>query len=237
VTNGSYVTVRTLQPGPGRGRVGSRDCSNLLLGPTAPAPGAYDFCDLPGAALTQAALAGPMHEADLSGAELGRARLNNIMFDGSAMGGVVATGADFSGVSMIATSAPRLTMPTTLIRGAQLRASRLDDADFKGSTISDSTFAASSLRGATFSGDTFDKVDLGFSRLPKSKLDRVDALSHDVPKGRRNSLFLADLTQATLKGSKWADDESGERPWQWATLCQTILPADATVSGDRDCPR
>jgi uncharacterized protein YjbI with pentapeptide repeats len=128
-------------------------------------------------------------------------------------------------------------MPTTLIRGAQLRASRLDDADFKGSTISDTTFAASSLRGATFSGGTFDKVDLGFTRLPKAKLDRVDALSHDIPKGRRSSLFLSDLTQATLKGSKWADDESGERPWQWATLCQTILPADATVSGDRDCPR
>jgi uncharacterized protein YjbI with pentapeptide repeats len=138
---------------------------------------------------------------------------------------------------MIAASAPRLTMPTTLIRGAQLGADSLDDADFKGSTISDTTFAAASLRRATFSDATFDKVDLGFAQLPKAKLDRVNAVSHDRRRDRRSSLFLADLTGATLKGSQWEDDEAGERPWEWATLCDTILPADATVSGDRDCPR
>ena len=33
-TTGSYVTVRTLQAGPGRGRVGSRDCSDLVLSAT-----------------------------------------------------------------------------------------------------------------------------------------------------------------------------------------------------------
>ena len=54
---------------------------------------------------------------------------------------------------------------------------------------------------------------------------------------RRSSLFLADLTAATLAGSEWDDDEAGDRPWQWATLCDTALPADARVSGDRDCPR
>jgi uncharacterized protein YjbI with pentapeptide repeats len=201
-TNRSYVTVRTVQPGPGRGRVGGRDCSNLALGPTAPLPGAYDFCDLPGAVLTQAALSGPMREADLTGAELGHAGLNGIVFDGSAMGGVVASGAAFNGVSIIAASAPRLTMLTTLIGGAKLRASRLDDANFNGSTISDTTFAAASLRSAVFTGSTFDKVDLGFARLPKASLERVDALSHDRQQGRRSSLFLADLTEATLKDSK-----------------------------------
>ena len=232
-TTGSYVTVRTLQPGPGRGRVGSRDCSDLVLSPTSPGPAGYDFCDLPGAVLTQAALSGPMREADLTGADLANAGLKDIVFDGSAMGGLVATGADFNGVSMIAAFAPRLTMPTTLIRGARLQAASLDDADFNGAAISDTTFAAASLRLATFSDATFDRVDLGYARLPKAKLDRVNAVSGD----RRSSLFLADLIGATLKGSKWEDDEAGERPWEWATLCDTILPADATVSGDRDCLR
>src|SRR6202042_2320999 len=72
----TYVTVRTLQPGPGRGRVGSHDCSNMVLGPTSPGPAGYDFCDLPGAVLTQAALSGPMRDADLSGADLTNAGLN-----------------------------------------------------------------------------------------------------------------------------------------------------------------
>jgi uncharacterized protein YjbI with pentapeptide repeats len=93
------------------------------------------------------------------------------------------------------------------------------------------------LRRATFSRGTFDKVDLGFARLAKAKLDGVTART---PTGkRRTSLFLANLTGATLAGSDsdWDGDEAGERPWQWATLCDTIMPAGATVSGDRDCPR
>jgi uncharacterized protein YjbI with pentapeptide repeats len=237
LTTGSYVTVRTLQAGPGRGRVGSRDCSDLVLSPKSPGPAGYDFCDLPGAVLTQAALSGPMREADLTGAELGDAGLNAIVFDGAAMGAAVATGADFNGVSMIDTFAPRLTMPKTLIRGGQLRAASLDNADFKGATISDTTFAATSLRRATFSDATFDKVDLAYTRLAKARLDRVGAVSPDPHRGRRSSLFLADLTGATLKGSEWDDDEAGDRPWQWATLCDTLLPAGAAVSGDRDCPR
>lgn len=236
-TTGSYVTVDTLQPGPGRGRVGSRDCSDVVLSATTPAAGGYDFCDLPGAVLTQAGLSGPMHKADLTGAKLGGAGLDGMVFDGAAMGGVLATGADFNGVSMIQAFAPRLTMLKTLIRDARLRAASLDDADFTGATISETTFATAPLRRATFSGATFDKVDLGFARLAKAKLDRVGAMSSDPHRGRRSSLFLADLTGATLKGSEWDDDEAGDRPWQWATLCDTILPADAVASGDRDCPR
>ena len=99
------------------------------------------------------------------------------------------------------------------------------------------TFAASSLRRAKFSDATFDKVDLGYARLSDAKLDRVDAVSSDPRRARRSSLFLADLTDATLAGSEWDDDEAGDRPWQWATLCNTVMPADAVVSGDRDCPR
>ncbi len=237
LTTGSYVTVDTLQPGPGRGRVGSRDCSGAVLSATTPAPGGYDFCDLAGAVLTQAALPGPMREADLTGAELGSAGLNGVVLDGAAMAGTVATGAQFNGVSMIAVFAPRLTMPETLIRGARLRAASLDDADFTGTTISDTTFAASSLRRATFSDATFDKVDLGYAALAKARLDRVRAVSSDPARGRRSSLFLADLTGATLGGSAWDSDEAGDRPWHWATLCHTVLPPDAVVSGDRDCPR
>ena len=73
-TNGSYVTVDTLQVGPGRGRVGSRDCSDLLLSVRPAAGATYDFCDLAGAVLTQATLAGPMREADLTGADLDQRR-------------------------------------------------------------------------------------------------------------------------------------------------------------------
>ena len=237
LTTSSYVTVDTLQPGPGRARVGSRDCSGVVLSATTPTPDGYDFCDLPGAVLTRAALSGPMREVDLTGAELGGAGLSGLVLDGAAMGGAVATGADFNGVSMIDAFAPRLTMPKTLIRGARLRAARLDEANFTGTTISESTFAAASLRRATFSDATFDKVDLGFVRLAQAKLDHVDAVSSDPHRGRRSSLFLADLTGATLADSEWDDDEAGDRPWQWATLCNTVLPADAIVSGDRDCPR
>ncbi len=237
LTTSSYVTVRTLQPGPGRGRVGSRDCSGVVLSATTPPPGGYDFCDLPGAVLTRASLSGPMREADLTGAELGGAGLSGIVLDAAAMGGAVATGAAFNGVSMIGAFAPRLTMPNTLIRGAQLRATRLDEADFTGATISDTTFAASSLQRAAFSDATFDKVDLGYARLAKARLERVNAVSSDPTRGRRSSLFLTDLTGATLAGSRWDNDEAGDHPWEWATLCSTVLPADAMVSGDRDCPR
>ncbi|HEX4729848.1 MAG TPA: pentapeptide repeat-containing protein [Solirubrobacterales bacterium] len=237
LTNGSYVTVDTLQVGPGRGRVGSRNCSDLLLGPTAPVPAGYDFCDLAGAVLTRASLSGPMHEADLTGAVLGDAKLSGIVFDGAALGGAVMTGAEMASVSMIDASAPRLTLPKTLLRSPKLRAANLDQADFAGDTISDGTFAASSLRRANFGEATFDKVDLGYARLAGADLAGVEALSPDPRRPRRSSLFLADLTGATLAGSEWADDEAGERPWQWATLCDTVLPADAEVSGDRDCPR
>jgi hypothetical protein len=68
-------------------------------------------------------------------------------------------------------------------------------------------------------------------------LNGVNAVTHDRTHSRRSSLFLADLTGATLKGSRWDLDEAGEHPWQWATLCDTILPANAGASGDRDCPR
>jgi uncharacterized protein YjbI with pentapeptide repeats len=236
-TNGSFVTVATLQPGPGRGRVGSRDCSDLTLGVPAPVPGGYNFCDLAGAVLTKAKLSGSIRDADLSGAVLTGADLTGAELDASALGGVDLTGAELANVSLVGASAPRLTMPKTALRGSVWRATNLDDANFAGDTIADSIFAASSLTRATFTNATLGKVDLAYTGLEGAKLDGVDAAGSDRGRPRRSSLFLADLTGATLAGSKWNDDESGERPWTWATLCDTVLPADATVSGNRDCPR
>jgi len=236
-TNGSYVTVDTVQPGPGRGRVGSRDCSDLLLGVPAPAAGGYNFCDLAGAVLTRAKLSGAIREADLSGAVLASAELKGAIFDASALGGADLTGAELESVSLIGASAPRITLPKTSLRQSQWRAANLDEANFAGATIADSTFAASSLRRADFGDATLGKVDLAFTDLAGAHLDRVEAAGSDRGRPRRSSLFLADLTGANLANSKWNDDESGERPWTWSTLCGTVLPADATVSGDRDCPR
>jgi uncharacterized protein YjbI with pentapeptide repeats len=237
--DGAYVNVDTLQPGPGRGRVGSRDCSDLLLSAKQQPVGGYKFCDLAGAALTRASLSGAtgevdMRDVDLTGAELEGAELDEVKFDGGALAGVDATGADFDGVTMIDATAPRLTMPKTRLSGDRLRGTDLDGADFSGSVIAGGTFATSSLRKANFSKATLASVDLGFTRLTGAQLDGVNA---EPAADDHSSLFLADLTDATLADSHWPDDEEGERPWQWATLCRTKMPADSAISGDRDCPR
>jgi uncharacterized protein YjbI with pentapeptide repeats len=238
LTNGSFVTVDTLQPGPRRGRVGSRDCSDLTLGVPPPPTGAYNFCDLAGAVLTRARLSGAARDVDLSGAALEGAELKEAIFDGGSLGGADLTGAELEKASLIGASAPHLTMPKTPLRLSQWRAANLDEGNFAGDTIADTTFAASSLRRANFANATLGKVDLAYTNLAGARLDGVNAAGSDRDRPRRSSLFLADLTGATLAGSKWNDDESGERPWRWATLCETVLPADAiTFDGDRDCPR
>jgi uncharacterized protein YjbI with pentapeptide repeats len=237
--DGAYVTVDTLQPGPGRGRVGSRDCSDFLLSATQQPAGGYKFCDLVGAALTRAALSAgtgevDMRDVDLTGAKLEGAELDEAKFDGGALAGVDATGADFDSVTMIAANAPRLTMPKTRLSGARVRGTDLDGADFSGAVIAGGTFATSSLRKALFTKATIASVDLAYTQLTGARLDGVNA---KPAADDHSSLFLADLTDATLAGSKWPVDEEGEIPWQWATLCRTKLPAGARESGDRDCPR
>jgi uncharacterized protein YjbI with pentapeptide repeats len=233
-TDGSYVAVDTLQVGPGRGRVGSRDCSGLLLSRPPAAGETYDFCDLAGAVLTQAGIGGFMRESDLSGADLANADLGGLDLDGSAAGGAVLTGAELGGLSLIAASAPRLQVHKTRLIGAQLRSTDLDDADFGASVISQTTFATASLRRAVFSEADFEHVDLGLTDLAGAHLDGVDAGT--PPDDNPSSLFLADLTGATLADSTWADDEEGNRPWRWATLCGTAMPPGVD-GGDRDCPR
>ncbi len=234
-THRSYVAVDTLQAGPGRGRVGSLDCSDRPITADAAGGRGYDRCDLPGAALAQADLGGSFLKADLTGAELTDAGLDATRFDGAALGGVDAQGASFRAVSLFQAHAPRLTMPETLISSGALRAASLDEADFRGATISDTTFATASMRRARFTGATLDKVDLGFGRLAGARLDRVTATAQDVRASRRTTLFLADLTSATLRASTWDPDEAGEIPWAWATLCRTTMPDGAVV--DDDCPR
>jgi uncharacterized protein YjbI with pentapeptide repeats len=237
-TNRSYVSVDTLQPGPGHGRVGSRDCSDLALTPTAPAPDGYDLCDLPGAVLTQAELSGPMLDVDLSGADLEEAGLGGIKFDGARLAGANLTRARLGGISLIAAFAPRLTLPETSLGGAVLRSADLDEADFEGSVISDSIFAAASLRRAKFSDAKLVHVDLAYTDLAGARLDHTTALSPDLKRPTNSSLFLADLSGATLADSHWDREESGDIPWQWATLCDTTLPADPGpgIDGNRDCP-
>jgi uncharacterized protein YjbI with pentapeptide repeats len=233
-TNGSYVAVDTLQVGPGRGRVGSRDCSGVLLKRPPAAGDTYDFCDLAGAVLTQAGIGGFMREADLSGADLANADLGGLSLDGSAAGGAVLSGAELGGISLIAGNAPRLTARKTRLTGAQLRSTDLDEANFAASVIGSTTFATSSLRRAVFSEADFERVDLGLTNLAGAHLDGVDAGT--PPDDNPSSLFLADLTGASLADSTWADDEEGNRPWQWATLCGTAMPP-GVEGGDRDCPR
>jgi uncharacterized protein YjbI with pentapeptide repeats len=235
-TNGSYVTVDTLQRGPGRGRVGARNCSDLLLSAEKPTPGKYDFCDLAGAVLNKASLAGTMRESDLTGAELSGAGLVNLDLAGSALGDADLTAAKLENTSLYAAWAPKLTLPKTRVAGAEWRGANFDEANFAGDTIADMTFATSSLRGANFDDARLNKVDLANTGLQGAKFERVNALSTDPQSARRTSLFLADLTGATLADSKWSDEESGDRPWQWSILCHTVLPRDAGISGDRDCP-
>jgi uncharacterized protein YjbI with pentapeptide repeats len=233
-TDGSYVAVDTLQVGPGRGRVGSRDCSGVLLKRQPAAGETHDFCDLAGAVLTQAGIGGFMREADLSGADLANADLGGLTLDGSAAGGAVLTGAELGGISLIAANAPRLMVRKTRLIGAQLRSADLDEANFEASVIADTTFATSTLRRAIFSEADFERVDLGLTNLAGAHLDGVDAGT--PPDDNPSSLFLADLTGATLADSTWADDEEGNRPWRWATLCDTAMPPGVD-GGDRDCPR
>lgn len=104
--------------------------------------------------------------------------------------------------------------------------------------ISDSIFAAASLRRANFSDAKLVHVDLAYTDLPGARLDHVSALSPDPKHPTNSSLFLADLTGATLEDSHWDREESGDIPWQWATLCDTTLPVDPGpgIDGNRDCP-
>jgi uncharacterized protein YjbI with pentapeptide repeats len=233
LTPRSYVTVSTLQRGPGRGRVGSLDCSRVaLLAANARLDG-LTFCDLAGAELTTAEIGSrPMRDADLSGAVIERGAMTGVTLDGSSLGGLDADGAIFTNVNLFDAFAPALSLADGVINGSQMQAASLNDVNLARTKLYNaSTFAATPMRRAVFSDAELDHTDLAFTDLVGSAFDGVRARNHA-------SLFGADLKRATLADSTWDVDEAGEVPWTWATLCSTTMPpAAAGVSGDRDCPR
>ena len=226
----SYVTVSTLQKGPGRGQIGKYDCSHVALVTGARASG-QDYCDLAGAALGNAALGERfMRRADLTGALLDQSSVIAVTLDGSTLAGVSAQGAAWSNVGLFMADAPSLDLSHSGVHGSRLLAADLTGLRFAGGQMDDSALAGAPLRGAVFTGSTLDHPDLAYTDLRGGRLDGVTATNHP-------SLFLSDLTSATLAGSSWTVDESGELPWTWATLCQTTMPEGALIGGDRDCPR
>jgi uncharacterized protein YjbI with pentapeptide repeats len=231
-TDRSYVTVATLQRGRSRGRVGRYDCSRVALVPDSTRLSGLDFCDLTGATLNTAAL-GPttMRDADLTGATIERGRLDGLNLDGAALAGVEATGATVVGGRMLAASAPGLTLSDASVTGTLMQARNLSDASFARTDLNDTVrFATATMLRATFDDATLDHTDLGFANLMGASLKRVRATE--------STLFLADLTHASLADSTWTDDEEGELPWLWATLCDTTMPPrSGGIGGNRDCPR
>lgn len=221
-TTQSYVTVDTLQAGPGRGRVGSLDCSDRPVVPG----GGYDFCDLAGATLDHAELVGPMSDVDLSGASLESSTVSGTILSGSALGSVDADYATFTDVTAVQAHAPELSLAHGALNGSHLRAATLAGANFAGTNIADTTFATTPMRGAILTKARITHVDFGYAGLAHAQLD-------DLTVERENSLFMADLTDATLKGPRWPRDESGDVPYEWATLCRTTLPEGAVDT--RDC--
>lgn len=233
LTERSYVTVSTLQKGPGRGRVGQYDCSRIALVAVSARLDGLTFCDLAAATLSTAALgARPMRDADLTGAAIDRGSLTAVILDGAALAGVEASGATFTNVTMFEASAPALSLPDGVVSGSFLLASNLNDVDLSRTKLYNSTTLASApMRRAILSDAELDHTDLAFADLAGARLDGVTSTNH-------SSLFLSNLTGATLADSTWDVDEAGEPPWTWATLCSTTMPrASGGISGDRDCPR
>jgi len=227
----SYVTVDQLQAGPGRGQVGKVDCADR---PVIAGTASLAHCDLAGAALVHAELSGaPMTMADLSGAILTRANLTGVVLDGAAMGSVIARRATLWDVRMAQVTAPGIKLAGAKIQGF-LRAATLEGASFRDARLFSTTFAGTPMRGATFRGAVFDGqrdsgVDLAYTDLRRADL-AVQAVNAPT------SLFMADLTHATLKGpATWPPDTSGQIPWTWAVQCDTTLPSGEVL--DRDCPR
>ena len=230
----SLVTPATLQPGPGRGRIGSEDCSGRFL----VAAFLATSCYLPGAYLAHMDLSDVNFvRANLDGAVLRAANLHAAQMGGAEMGSVDASASSWDEVIMPQAIAPELDLSGANVYG-RLRAKTLADATFSSATITSTTFAGTPMRGAKFddalfTGSSSTGVDLAYTDLRGADLGvyRVDSPA---------SLFMADLTNASLKGrAVWPPDSSGANPpWQWATLCHTTLPdAFRNVVDNRDCPR
>jgi uncharacterized protein YjbI with pentapeptide repeats len=233
-----YVTVKTLQSGPGRGRVGMYDCSRLALTPTPPQP--LDFCDLTGAELSNAIFTATfLRESSLTGATLDASRIAATPLSGSAMGGLHASGSRWSNADLFVAHAPRLNLDKGFLDGSPMRAHNLDGASFQGAWITGSTtsFAGASMRRANFYGALLEHTDLALTDLTNATFVAAQSAGDSRYLGG-STLFLSDLTSADLSRSTWTLDEAREVPWTWSVVCATQMPADAGgISGDRDCPR
>jgi uncharacterized protein YjbI with pentapeptide repeats len=231
----AYVTVATLQRGPGRGQVGKYDCSRIALQTVNQrGPDGLSFCDLTGASLIDLDLGERfMRDVDLSGAEIGRSRWVAVTLDGSSLADVSGRDAVLTNVNAVQARAPGLALHGGVVRGSVLLfadATGLDLTD--GLLQNDVQMNNVPLRDAVFTNAMFDHVDLALADLRGAQLDGVDATNN------ASSLFLADLSGATLEDSAWHIDEDGVLPFTWSTLCHTTMPRVAGgIDGDRDCPR
>jgi uncharacterized protein YjbI with pentapeptide repeats len=237
-TRHSYVTVATVQRGPGRGQVGKWDCSRVELTSTPAQP--LDYCDLTGADLSSAAFNSAfLREASLTGARMFSSILTATDLGGAAMGGVNADRSTWQNADLFHAHAPRLSLQQAGLSGSPLRAQNLDRANFRAARMlgSTTTFAGASLRGAVFSGASLDHADLAFTDLTDAQLDDVTSTGELEFQGG-STLFLSDLTRANLARSTWTPDEIGDVPWKWSTLCETTMPRKTGgFDGDRDCAR
>ena len=226
LTPRSYVTVDQLRTGPNRGRVGGVNCADRPIGADAGAAG-LRFCDLAGADLASADLSKlDLRMAELSGADLRGAGLGSSLLDGVHAAGVPASAAQLSDATFIAAFAPGLSVRSTLIRDANFFAAALRGADFADSRLFGTAFATAGLKGgSSFARTRLEKVDLAYAELDGADISGATAI--------KTSLFLADLTDATLRGSTWTDDEEGRDPPPSATLCRTTMPNGSRNS--RDC--
>jgi uncharacterized protein YjbI with pentapeptide repeats len=149
------------------------------------------------------------------------------VLDGAHAAGIPASGAELGDASLLALTAPRLSVRETLISKATFFSAALAGADFTGSTLSGVSFATAGLKGgASFADTRLVKVDLAYSNLRDGDLSRARA--------QTTSLFESDLTDATLRGGTFTRDEEGRDPPQTATLCRTRMPGGGLSL--RDCP-
>jgi uncharacterized protein YjbI with pentapeptide repeats len=233
LTKRSYVTVDQLQRGPGRGRVGSKDCSNKPINLDSSGGGGLQFCDLVGAALANAELSrtdasSDMHLVDLTGADLRAAGLGGVVLDGASFGGVDASGSLLDHATATAASAPELSIRSTRLDSPSFFVADLPGASFEGSRISEASFAAANLHEASFQGPRtrLTEVDLAYSELEDADLRSLTTTL--------TSLFLSDLRDTTMKGGEFGKDREQRWPPGSGILCRTTMP-DGDVN-DRDCP-
>ena len=225
----TYVTVHQIQPGPSRGPVGRLDCSERpLVAPTTAAGPFFNNCDFTGAMLINAIVSTPgiaaaLQQTDFTGAELNGALLNNANMAGAWLSGAVLTGAQQTMMTNAGGFAPSLVETNTYLNSVNMFHDMLAGANFAGSTTTLTTFSAANLTRSSFLKATMKSTELTFANLTGADLRQITATS---PAPAETSLFMADLTSASLAGSVFLPDGP---EFQWEILCNTTLE-NGTVS-------